>query len=156
MNKKNTIFLLVTVLLFLIILCLFVFYRNTIKNANVKEDNLIYEETVSPNEDYVSSDEEKVYYTIKIYKNNDKIIVKSSSNTPFTEELQYEIKYEQEINTNDIKVEWTTLMGNTNYTEKDQIAIAVVTLSHNGEIFSQRKISFVNNAIDIIIDTINK
>ncbi len=156
MNKKNTIFLLVTVLLFLIILCLFVFYRNTIKNANVKEDNLIYEETVSPNEDYVSSDEEKVYYTIKIYKDNDKIIVKSSSNTPFTEELQYEIKYEQEINTNDIKVEWTTLMGNTNYTEKDQIAIAVVTLSHNGEIFSQRKISFVNNAIDIIIDTINK
>ena len=156
MNKKNTIFLLVTVLLFLIILCLFVFYRNTIKNANVKEDNLIYEETVSPNEDYVSSDEEKVYYTIKIYKDNDKIIVKSSSNTPFTEELQYEIKYEQEINTNDIKVEWTTLMGNTNYTEKDQIAIAVVTLSHNGDLFSQRKISFVNNAIDIIIDTINK
>ena len=155
MNKKSTIFLLVMVLLLLIILCLFIFYKNTIKSANIKEDNLIYEETVSPNEDYVSSDDEKVYYTIKIYKDNDKIIVKSSSNTPFTKELQYEVKYEQEINTNDIKIEWTTLMGNTNYTEKDQIAIAVVTLSHNGEIFSQRKISFVNNAIDIIVDTIN-
>ena len=47
-------------------------------------------------------------------------------------------------------------MGDTNYTEKNQIAVAVVTLSHNGEIFSQRKISFVSNAIDIIVDVINQ
>ena len=46
-------------------------------------------------------------------------------------------------------------MGDTNYTKEDQIAVAVVTLSHNGEIFSQRKISFVSNAIDIIVDAIN-
>lgn len=33
-------------------------------------------------------------------------------------------------------------MGDTNYTEENQIAVAVVTLSHNGEIFSQRKNKF--------------
>lgn len=72
--------------------------------------------------------------------------------------LQYknEIKYNQELTKNDIKIKWTTLMGDTNYTEENQIAIAVVTLSHNGEIFSQRKISFVSNAIDIILDSINQ
>lgn len=49
-----------------------------------------------------------------------------------------------------------TLMGDTNFTKENQIAIAIVTLSHNGEIFSQRKISFVSNAIDIIVDIVNK
>lgn len=148
--------LLVIIMLFLLILCLFIIYRKNMNNINIKEDNLIHEETVSPNENYVSSDEEKVFYTIKVYKNDNTIVVKSSSNTPFTKELQYEIKYDQELTKNDVKIEWTTLMGDTNYTEENQIAVAVVTLSHNGEIFSQRKISFVSNAIDIIVDAINQ
>lgn len=148
--------LLVIIMLFLLILCLFIIYRKNMNNINIKEDNLIHEETVSPNENYVSSDEEKVFYTIKVYKNDNTIVVKSSSNTPFTKELQYEIKYDQELTKNDVKIEWTTLMGDTNYTEENQIAVAVVTLSHNGEIFSQRKISFVSNVIDIIVDAINQ
>ena len=97
-----------------------------------------------------------MYYTIKVYRNDNKIIVKSSSNTPFTEELTYEIDYKQEITKDDINIDWTTLMGDTNFTKENQIAKATVTLSHNGEIFSQRKISFVSNAIDIIVDTVNK
>ena len=155
MNKKSIIFLLVIMLL-LLISCVFYINRNNMKTLNIKEDNLIYEETVSPNENYVSLDNEKVFYTIKVYQNDNKIIVKSSSNTSFTKELQYEIKYNQELTKNDIKIKWTTLMGDTNYTEENQIAIAVVTLSHNGEIFSQRKISFVSNAIDIILNSINQ
>lgn len=39
-------------------------------------------------------------------------------------------------------------------TKYKPIGIAVVTLSYNDEIFSQRKISFVSNAIDVIVDTI--
>lgn len=153
MKKKYVIIILLGImLLFLMMVCLYKIYRDN----NINEDNLIYEETVSPNERFVASEDEKVYYTVKIYKNNNVITVKSSSNTPFTEELQYDIKYDQDIDENDIEIKWTTLMGDTNYSEKDQIAIAVVTLSHNGEIFSQRKISFVSNAIDIIVDTINQ
>ena len=152
MNKK----MLIIILLLLLILCFFLFVKNSINNKEIKEDNLIYEETVSPNENYVSSESEKVYYTIKVYRNDNKIIVKSSSNTPFTEELTYEIDYEQEITKDDINIEWTTLMEDTNFTKENQIAKATVTLSHNGEIFSQRKISFVSNAIDIIVDTVNK
>ncbi len=152
MNKK----MLIIILLLLLILCFFLFVKNSINNKEIKEDNLIYEETVSPNENYVSSESEKVYYTIKVYRNDNKIIVKSSSNTPFTEELTYEIDYEQEITKDDINIEWTTLMEDTNFTKENQIVKATVTLSHNGEIFSQRKISFVSNAIDIIVDTVNK
>ena len=156
MNKKTIIILLVLTILFLFILYLFNNNKKSVENTNIKEDNLIYEETVSPNEEYVSSDEEKVFYTIKIYKNDNNIIVQSNSNTSFTKEFQYEIKYDQEITKNDIKIEWTTLMGATNYSKENQITTAIVTLSHNGEIFSERKINFVSNAIDIIVDTINQ
>ena len=152
MNKKSMVFLLVIIMLFLIILCWFIISRNNITNIN--EDNLICEETVSPNENYVSSGEEKVFYTIKVYKKENNIIVKSSSNTPFAKELQYEIKSDKDITKDNIKIEWTTLMGDTNFTKENQIGIAVVTLSYDDEIFSQRKISFVSNAIDVIVDTI--
>ena len=36
----------------------------------------------------------------------------------------------------------TTLMVDNNFTKESQITIAIVTLSHNGEIFSQRKNKF--------------
>lgn len=155
MNKKIIRILLAIILVFLLILCLIIINKNNIKKENV-EENLIYEETVSPNEKYISLEDEKVYYTIRIYQKENTIVVKSSSNTPFTKELQYEIENNQKISKNDIKIEWITLMGDTNYTKEDQIAVAIVTLSHNGKIFSKRKISFVSNSIEIIVDTINK
>ena len=154
MNKKIIRILLAIILVFLLILCLIIINKNNIKKENV-EENLIYEETVSTNEKYISSEDEKVYYTIRIYQKENTIVVKSSSNTSFTKELKYEIENNQEINKDDIKIEWTTLMGDTNYTKENQIAVANVTLSHNGEIFSKRKINFVSNAIEIIVDTIN-
>ena len=154
MNKKIIGILLVIILVFLLILCLIIINKNKTKKENA-EEKLIYEETVSPNEKYVSTEDERVYYTIRIYQKENTIVVKSSSNTPFTKELKYEIENNQEINKNDIKIEWTTLMGDTNYTKENQIAVANVTLSHNGEIFSKRKINFVSNAIEIIVDTIN-
>ena len=154
MNKKIIGILLVIILVFLLILCLIIINKNKTKKENA-EEKLIYEETVSPNEKYVSTEDEKVYYTIRIYQKENTIVVKSNSNTSFTKELKYEIENNQEINKDDIKIEWTTLMGDTNYTKENQIAVANVTLSHNGEIFSKRKINFVSNAIEIIVDTIN-
>ena len=56
------------VLIVIISVVLFIIFNKYMKYKNINEDNLIYEETVSPNEYYVSSDEEKVFYTIKIYK----------------------------------------------------------------------------------------
>ena len=70
----------------------------------------IYESTISPNEEYIEKDEDKVFYTIKVYQEDTGI----------------------------------------------KLAIAVVTISLNGEIISERKVSFVGNTIDIIIDTIEQ
>ena len=45
------------------------------------DESLIYEETISPNEDYVSSQDDIVYYTIRFYQDeDDKITVTADSN----------------------------------------------------------------------------
>ena len=118
---------------------------------------LIYEETVSPNKEYVESEEDVVNYSIEVYQDKDyKVLVNAKSNSEFFEPLQYELEYDQEITESDIAIEWTTLMGNPKATEHDQIAIAYVSISENGQVFSERKINFGNKAIEIIIDTLNQ
>lgn len=118
---------------------------------------LIYEETISPNKEYVEKEEDIVTYTVEIYQNeDDKILVNSKSNSNFFEPLQYEVKSNTSIAKSDIDVEWTTLMGNPNQTEDDQLSIAYVSISENGTLLDKRKISFVNRAIDIIVDAIEK
>lgn len=125
-------------------------------NNNIIKENLIYENTISPNENFVEKAEDKVFYTIKIYQNGNDIRVVSSSNSSFTKEISYEIESNNEITKNDVNVEWQTIMGDTNFTEENQIAVAVISISSNGEIISQRKVNFISKAVDIIVDTINK
>lgn len=52
-------------------------------NNNIINENLIYENTISPNENFVQKEENKVFYTIKIYQNGNDIKVVSSSNISF-------------------------------------------------------------------------
>ena len=126
------------------------------ENNDIINEKLIYENTISPNENFVEQEEDKVFYTIKIYQNSNDIRVVSSSNSEFVKDMSYEIECNNEIAENDIKIEWQTIMGDTNFTEENQIAVAVITLSSNGEVISQRKVNFISKAIDIIVDTINK
>ena len=118
---------------------------------------LIYEETISPNKEYVQKEEDIVTYTVEIYQNKDyKILVNSKSSSNFFDPLQYEIECNTSIAKSDIDVEWTTLMGNPNQTENDQLSIAYVSISENGTLLDKRKISFVNRAINNIVDVIEK
>ena len=122
----------------------------------VNNENLIYEKTISPNENFVSKEEDKVFYTIKIYQNNNEIRVVSSSNSSFSKDISYVIENNNKITENDINIEWQTIMGDTNFTEENQIAVAVISIYSNGEIISQRKVNFISKAVDIVVDTINK
>lgn len=118
---------------------------------------LIYEETTSPNKEYAEKQEDIINYTVKIYQDKDNsILVDSKSNSEFFKSLQYKIEYDTSIKKSDIDIEWTTLMGNPNPTKEDQICIAYVSISKNGELLDKRKISFINGAIEIIEDAIIK
>lgn len=155
--KKNIVFFVCFMLI-----CVFALVgcssKDTEQDMILGQDmKLIYEETVSPNKEYVESEEDIVNYSIEVYQDEDyKVLVNAKSNSEFFETLQYELEYDQEITESDIAIEWTTLMGNPKATEHDQLAIAYVSISENGQVFSERKISFGNKAIEIIIDTLNK
>lgn len=115
----------------------------------------IYTETASPNELYVTSKDDIVYYYINIYQDkNNTILVDTSSNILYSENQQYTIAYDQPIGKDDIKVTWTTLMGNPEGTKEDQLVVANIAISSNGEVFSERKVNFEKGAIEIIIDGI--
>lgn len=47
----------------------------------------------------------KLSYTIRVYKKDNNIIVKSSSNTSFAKEPQYEINSDKDINKDNVKIE---------------------------------------------------
>lgn len=150
---------------FLILLVFTTFIGCSSKNRNkdditlipTENDELICEETISPNKEYVTSDEDIVNYTIQIYQNTkNNIIVNADSNSGFFEKTQYVLDYDKPISKSDVNVEWTTLMGNPKYTEKDQLAVANVSISSNNEVFSKRKINFFSKGIEIIVDTINQ
>lgn len=125
--------------------------------ASSKNMKLIYEETISPNKEYVKSEEEIVNYTVEVYQDkNNKILVNAKSNSAFFDPLKYELGYDKEITKTDIDIEWTTIMGNTSATEDDQLSVADVSISKNGEVFNERKINFVDKGIEIIVDILNK
>ncbi|WP_321993931.1 hypothetical protein [Clostridium butyricum] len=128
---------------------------NSFVDTTINE--LVYEETLSPNEKYVQSEKDIVNYTIQIHlnKNND-IIVNADSNSDFFNKIQYILEYDKPISKTDVMIQWTTLMGNTEPTKENQLVNANISISSDGNIFNERKINFISNEVKLIIDTLNK
>ena len=127
--------------------------KETNNSAAAETADLLYQATVSPNEQYAESDEDVVYYTVEVYQNEENdIIVSADSNSEFFDRMQYVILCDKKILEADIQVEWMTLMGNP---KPAKLAVAQVTISENGEIISQRKINFARKAIEVIADAGN-
>ena len=145
------------VILILMAVCVWLIIENKDKSIDIsKNAKLIYETSISPNEDFVEKEEDKVFLTIKIYQDKDNIIADANSNSELTGNFRYKVETDKELKQDDINVEWQTIMGDTKFTKDNQLTVAIITLSKNGEIFSQRKINFASKTMDIIVDTINK
>lgn len=118
---------------------------------------IITADAISPNEAYTQNEADKVLYVVSVHqKDENTILVKASSNSPFFKGLQYEVRTNAEIKKEDIKIEWTTLMGNPEASKEDQIAVAIVTIQKNQEIISKKKINFVAKAIEMMTDTLKE
>ena len=78
------------------------------------DESLIYEETISPNEDYVSSQDDIVYYTIRFYQDeDDKITVTADSNALLFEKMEYEVPADVDNSTGNIEYSGSvTVRGN--------------------------------------------
>lgn len=118
---------------------------------------LIDSQTVYPNPQDTADKEDRVYYTVEVYQNKDNtILVQADSNFKLFEKTQYTVDFDQVLTKADVSIRWTTLMGSTEATQDDELAIADISLSHGGTVFSEKKINFVTKAIDIVVDGIEK
>lgn len=156
--KKNII------LLFLLSLILMISVGCSVQNKDnsdssiidTSNEKLVYEETISPNKDYVTSSEDVVNYEVQIFQDKENnIIVNADSNSKLFDKIQYVVNYDKPITKDDIKVKWITFMGNTEHKKDDQLAVADISIYSNDEVFSQRKINFVNKGMEIVVDAIN-
>ena len=144
-----------------LMLCVILSGCNAKSNSENEEIDLtgfqqIYTEEMSPNEAYVTSKDDIVYYYINIYQDkNNTILVDTSSNTRLVEDQSYTIDYDKQIEKDDVKVTWTTFMGNPEATEDDQLVVADIAISSNGEVFSERKVNFAKGVLEIIVDVID-
>lgn len=118
-------------------------------------ETVIFEETVSPNEKYVSSEADAVYYTVRVTQATpDTATVSTESNSGFFEPVSYEVACDGELSADDVSVGWTTLMGGTEPSEDDQIAVAEVTVRTSDGSVDERKISFVTGALEMVAEAI--
>lgn len=111
---------------------------------------VVFEEKVSPNEKYVSSEADVVYYTVRVTQAApDAVTVSAESNSGFFEPVSYEVACDGELSASDVSVKWTTLMGDTEPSEDDQIAVAEVSVRTGDGSVDERKISFVTRALEM-------
>ena len=116
---------------------------------------VVFEETVSPNEEYVSSEADVVSYTVRVTQAAPgTATVSAESNSGFFEPTSYEVACDGELSADDVSVEWTTLMGSTEPSEDDQIAVAVVSVRTGDSGTDERKISFVTGALEMAAEAI--
>ena len=141
-----------------VVLCLslfFIFQNETDTSISNKDLTLIYEETVSPNKEYVSNKKDIVHYTIKIYQEDkNKVQVYAESNSPVFENTNYSVDYNQKLSKEDIQIKWMTLSGSTKAKKNDQIGLANVKILKDGSVVNEKVISFVGKGVKAITDVI--
>ena len=126
---------------------------NSVNGDNTPE--VTYENTICPNEDYVEK-EDKVYYTVKVYESGNTFTVEPSSNSAFFQAQSYDVTFEKDGGDCDISLEWETLSGSTESSQDDQLRIAHLVISQNGNILSDERINFVGKVFGIAGNAIDK
>lgn len=116
---------------------------------------VVFEETVSPNEDYASSEEDVVYDTVRVTQDGSgTATVAAESNSAFFDPVSYEVECGRDLEPGDVSVKWTTVMGGTEPSKEDQLAVAEVSVRASEGDVDVRKINFVNGALEIISESV--
>ena len=152
MKKRKIIIVLCTVIP---VLCGVLLSETESRTSSRENMTLIAKETASPNKDYVSSEEDIVYYTVTVYQDkSNNIYVFADSSSPHYGNISYKADYNHSINKDDVQVTWATLMGSTEPNKNDEIACAEVIITDNGHSISEERINFLSKVIKTITDTL--
>lgn len=117
---------------------------------------VVFEETSSPNEEYAASEEDVVRDTVRVTQDGSgTATVSAESNSAFFDPVSYEVECGGELEPEDVSVEWTTLMGDPEGTEEDQLAVAVVSVRTADGDVDVRRINFVNGGLEIVSEALS-
>lgn len=81
---------------------------------------------------------------------------RTSSNSPLIKDQQYSVPLDQQISKENISVTWTTMMGNPEPSEDDQLMVADIAITLDGEVVSEQKVNFGTNAVEIVTEAIDQ
>lgn len=149
--KKIKLLLIFFVICFSLVGC----SSNNSQTEENTDEKVIFESTISPNEEYVESKDEVVTQTIKVSQNEEgEIFVEASSNSVFFEKMSYSVEYYKEIDEKDVEVKWLTLMVSDKATKENQLCVADIIIKDGADVVSERKVNFAKKAIETIVEDI--
>lgn len=144
MNKKVIIITIVV----LAILESVIFYGK--QNA---ENSKRYTQNSMDNEIVLTSSSEG-YNSVVVYQLNNALIVSAESEAAFFDGVRYEVETQGNVDSSDIDIVWTNIGGGTEKTEDNDLIIAEIKISEDGELISDNKINFAKKAFDAIEDVL--
>lgn len=80
--------------------------------------------------------------------------VAAESNSAFFDSVSYEVECGRDLEPGDVSVKWTAVMGGTEPSEEDQLAVAEVSVRTSEGDADVRKIDFVNGGLEIISEAV--
>ena len=144
MNKKVII---ITIVVLAILESVIFFYKQNAENSKKYTQNSIESEVV------LASSKEG-YNSVVVYQLNNALIVSAESEAAFFDGVRYEVEKQGNVDSSDIDIVWTNIGGGTEKTEDNDLIIAEIKISEDGELISDNKINFAKKAFDAIEDVL--
>lgn len=107
---------------------------------------------VSNNQLLYESREE--YNSVEVYQQKGQLVINAKSEADFFDGAQFTVETAGSLTPEDVTVQWTTLGGGTEKTEKNERVIAEISVKENGTVIFDRKINFLKKAFEAVEDVL--
>lgn len=144
MNKKVII---ITIVVLAILESVIFCYKQNAENSKRYAQN-------SMDNEIVLTSSSEGYNSVVVYQLNNALIVSAESEAAFFDGVRYEVETQGNVDSSDIDIVWTNIGGGTEKTEDNDLIIAEIKISEDGELISDNKINFAKKAFDAIEDVL--
>ena len=130
---------------------------NAVSSNVIDSSDLVCKETVCVNRDSVTDEKDLVYDTVRIFRVSNGLKVTSHSNSAFSHDGSYVVKTDQNLSEKNIQITWMTASGSTEPSKNDEICLAnIVITDDEGNVLSEKTVSFIGKAIQNISDALKR
>ena len=121
-------------------------------NGDKKKEN----SSIAVNNNELLTSSKEGYNTIKVYKQENQIVINAESESAFFKGTQFTVKTSGKITSDDVKIIWMSIGGNMKKAEDNDRIIAEIKITENGELICDKKINFAKKAFDAVEDVLEQ